>query len=485
MDIELRRLRAENAQLRQDLASCRQQLAALHAALKRQQPYAARATRGGGEAPRNSLDALWREAVEAGAPAELTFKKGDTLTLVEKKTESWWKCRDGTARVGMVPSPYLREAEPEVLEERPSLTRGSSRRSLSLQVSSLALGDARAWGATAAWLHPGLGGGGLADLLADVRPAAAAPAAERDVHFDHFNATLAVLDGHCGAPVPRLVKRAHSATTRFLFLAALDGSPVAGTFDETLEFDDAATALGDRTDADVARARARLVADLRARRSARGLVGLAAVRAEDEPPPQWMRLTGAAGRPAAPVSRIHCGGGSSSARTAAKPTKPRALRRARRSATRRARARATSASVRSPSAVAASSNSSVSSNVPATGDPSSAARKRKRVVAECARLTRRGTGAPQWPSRTASVALKWSKWTSRSAAGAAAAGRTSASKSARPPPPSPGWSQAAVAPQARASPRARDETWSDSDRRDEPRVSDGRSSRTSGSASRR
>ncbi|KAH8093626.1 hypothetical protein JL720_4773 [Aureococcus anophagefferens] len=80
---------------------------------------------------------------EAGAPAELTFKKGDTLTLVEKKTESWWKCRDGTARVGMVPSPYLREAEPEVLEERPSLTRGSSRRSLSLQVSSLALGDAR------------------------------------------------------------------------------------------------------------------------------------------------------------------------------------------------------------------------------------------------------------------------------------------------------------------------------------------------------
>ena len=24
-----------------------------------------------------------------------------------------------------------------------------------------ALGDARAWGATAAWLHPGLGGGGL------------------------------------------------------------------------------------------------------------------------------------------------------------------------------------------------------------------------------------------------------------------------------------------------------------------------------------
>ena len=69
MDIELRRLRAENAQLRQDLASCRQQLAALHAALKRQQPYAARATRGGGEAPRNSLDALWREAVEAGAPA--------------------------------------------------------------------------------------------------------------------------------------------------------------------------------------------------------------------------------------------------------------------------------------------------------------------------------------------------------------------------------------------------------------------------------
>ena len=80
---------------------------------------------------------------EAGAPAELTFKKGDTLTLVEKKTESWWKCRDGTAQVGMVPSPYLREAEPEPLEERPSLTRGSSRRSLSLQVSSLALGDAR------------------------------------------------------------------------------------------------------------------------------------------------------------------------------------------------------------------------------------------------------------------------------------------------------------------------------------------------------
>ena len=36
----MRRLRAENAQLRQDLASCRQQLAALHAALKRQQPYA-------------------------------------------------------------------------------------------------------------------------------------------------------------------------------------------------------------------------------------------------------------------------------------------------------------------------------------------------------------------------------------------------------------------------------------------------------------
>ena len=64
MDIELRRLRAENAQLRQDLASCRQQLAALHAALKRQQPYARGAggfppprpppaTRGGGEAPRN------------------------------------------------------------------------------------------------------------------------------------------------------------------------------------------------------------------------------------------------------------------------------------------------------------------------------------------------------------------------------------------------------------------------------------------------
>ena len=159
------------------------------------------------------------------------------------------------------------------------------------------LGDARAWGATAAWLHPGLGGGGLADLLADVRPAAAAPAAERDVHFDHFNATLAVLDGHCGAPVPRLVKRATSPTTRFLFLAALDGSPVAGRFDETLEFDDAATALGDRTDADVARARARLVADLRARRGAGGFVGLAAVRAADEAPPQWMRLTGAAGRP--------------------------------------------------------------------------------------------------------------------------------------------------------------------------------------------
>ena len=45
MDIELRRLRAENAQLRQDLASCRQ-LPALHAAPKRQQPHAR-----GAEAP--------------------------------------------------------------------------------------------------------------------------------------------------------------------------------------------------------------------------------------------------------------------------------------------------------------------------------------------------------------------------------------------------------------------------------------------------
>ena len=79
MEIELRRLRAENAQLKHDLASSRQQLAALHAALKAQQPYARgaggfppprppAATRGGAEAPRNSLDALWREAV-APAPA--------------------------------------------------------------------------------------------------------------------------------------------------------------------------------------------------------------------------------------------------------------------------------------------------------------------------------------------------------------------------------------------------------------------------------
>ena len=86
-------------------------------------------------------------AFQAGNAAELSFGKGDRLVLVEKKTKSWWKCSNEDKAVGMVPSNYLGAVEEAVadmaLEERPSLTRGSSRRSLSLQVSSLALGDAR------------------------------------------------------------------------------------------------------------------------------------------------------------------------------------------------------------------------------------------------------------------------------------------------------------------------------------------------------
>lgn len=74
---------------------------------------------------------------EAGNAAELSFSKGDTLTLVEKKTENWWSCRDpSSGKKGMVPAPYLEEVASDVEEERLSSGSGSTRPSLGGRGSS-------------------------------------------------------------------------------------------------------------------------------------------------------------------------------------------------------------------------------------------------------------------------------------------------------------------------------------------------------------
>lgn len=41
------------------------------------------------------------------AATDLSFKEGDTLSVLVQTEEHWWKARDESGKVGMIPSNYI------------------------------------------------------------------------------------------------------------------------------------------------------------------------------------------------------------------------------------------------------------------------------------------------------------------------------------------------------------------------------------------
>ncbi len=42
-------------------------------------------------------------------PEDLSFKKGDILTILKKEEEDWWFARHSNGSEGLIPKPYVEE----------------------------------------------------------------------------------------------------------------------------------------------------------------------------------------------------------------------------------------------------------------------------------------------------------------------------------------------------------------------------------------